>query len=78
MAAASEKMAELMDEENGEQREGKGKAGGESGGLSIEERHALEEFVDGSGFVARESVSELRAGNEASAKGNDEEDARDD
>jgi hypothetical protein len=66
VVAAGEEMAELVSEENGEQGEGEGKAGGEGRGMSVKKSEGAEKLVEGYGFVLFVGYRELRTGDEAS------------
>ena len=73
VVAASEKVTELMGEKNGEQSGREREAGEESGGIFVEESEGAEELVDGDGLVVGIGDGELGAGDEASAKREEEE-----
>jgi hypothetical protein len=68
MVAAGEEMAEFVGEQDGEQREGEGEAGGQARGMLIEEFESADKFLDGSGFVLRVGDGELGARDEAGAE----------
>jgi hypothetical protein len=75
MMAAGEEMAEFVGQENGEQCEGEGEAGGEARGMLVEEFEGAHKFVEGDGLVLRVGDGELRAGDEAGAEREEEENA---
>jgi hypothetical protein len=78
MVAAGEKMAELVGEKNGEQSESKGQACGEAERVLVKKSKRAEKFVEGEGFVPSVGGGELCAGDEASAEGEDEQEASED
>ena len=78
MMAAGEEMAEFVGEKNGEQSEGEGEAGGEAGGMLVEKFEGANEFVEGDGLIVGVGDGELRAGDEAGAKSEEEENAGED
>src|SRR5579864_6918800 len=75
MMAAGEEVAEFVSEKNGEQREGEGQAGGESHWLAIGQREGAHKVVPGNGLVVSVGHSEVRAGDETRAQGEEEEGA---
>jgi hypothetical protein len=75
VVAAGEKMAEFVGEEDGHQSEGEGEAGGEGEGIFVEESERAEKFVGGEGLVLGVGGGELRAGDEAGAEREEEEEA---
>ena len=76
MMTAGEEVAELVGEKNGEEREGEGETGEESGGMLVEKFVGADEFVDRGCLILGIGVSELSACREASAKREKEQDAR--
>jgi hypothetical protein len=75
MMAAREEVAELVGKKNGEEGEGEGETGEESGGMLVEEFVGADEFVDRGCLILGIGVSELSACREASAKREKEQDA---
>ena len=61
MVAAGEEMPEFVGKENGQQSDGKGKTGQESGGIFVEESEGADEFVEGSGLIVGVGDGELGA-----------------
>ena len=78
MVAAGEKMAEFVGEKNGEQGESKRQACGEAERVLVKKSKRAEEFVEGEGFVPSVGGGELCAGDEASAEGENEQEASED
>jgi hypothetical protein len=76
MIAAGKEMSELVGEENREKGEGKGEAGSEAKRVFVKEGERAEKFVEGERLILRIGSGELRAGYEAGAKREKEEDAR--
>jgi len=75
MVAASKEMTELVGEEDGHQGEGEGETGGEAERVFVKKSERAEKFVRREGLVPGISGGELRAGDEAGAKGEEEEEA---
>jgi hypothetical protein len=75
MMAASEKMAELVSKENGEECERERQAGGERGWVFVEKSEGVEEFVKGDSLVVGVGDGELSAGDEAGAKSEEKQEA---
>jgi hypothetical protein len=76
MIAAGKEMSELVGEENREKSEGKGEAGSEAKRVFVKESERAEEFVERERLILRIGRGELRAGDEAGTKREEEEDAR--
>ncbi len=74
MVAAGEEMAEFVGEKNGQQSDGKGKAGQESDRIFVKESEGAEEFVERGGLIVGVSDGELRARGEAGAEREKKED----
>jgi len=68
MMATGEEMAELVSEQNGEQRECEGQAGSESRWAFVKKSEGFEKLVERNGLILRVSGSKLSAGNQAGAK----------
>ena len=75
MMAAGEKVAQFMGEKNGEQGEGKGNTSGEARRMFVEKREGVDKIVIGSRLIVCVGDCELRAGDEAGAKSEEEQDA---
>ena len=69
MVATGEEMAQFVGEKNGQQSDGKGKAGQEGGGIFVEESKGADEFVEGGGLIVSVGNGELRACGQTSAEG---------
>ena len=68
MMAAGKEMAKLVGEQNGEQREGEGQAGGKSCGVSVKKSEGVEELVERNGLILRVGDRKLSSGDQAGAK----------
>jgi hypothetical protein len=66
--AASEKMAELMCQEDRHERQGEREAAQEASRMAIEERKGANKLIDRDGLIVRIGGGKLRAGGEASAQ----------
>jgi hypothetical protein len=73
MITAGKEVAEFVDEENSEEREGERKSGGECGGLAIEESEVVKKLIDRGGLSMSERDGELCACDEAGAHGEKKE-----
>jgi hypothetical protein len=71
-------MAELVGESNGEQGESKWQACGEAERVLVKKSERAEKFVEREGLILRIGSSELRAGDEARAEGEEEQDTSED
>lgn len=78
MMAASEKVAQLMGEKNGEQGESKRNAGDEASRVFVEKREGVDKFVEGSCLIISVGDGELCAGGEAGTKSEKKQDGCDD
>lgn len=78
MIATGEEVAELVGQKNSQQGECEREAGGETGGMLVEELKGAKKFVERSGLIVSEGDGELRARSEAGAERKEEEDAGDD
>lgn len=76
MMTAGEDMAEFVGEKNGEQGECERQAGGEGRGVLVKQREGFDKLVQGNGLVLRIGDGELGAGDKASAKSEEEKNAR--
>lgn len=68
MMTAGEEVAEFVGKKNGEEREGEGETGEESGRVPVEKFVGANEFVDRGCLILGIGVSELSACGEAGAK----------
>ena len=68
MMAASEEVAELMGEENGEQSESEGQAGGKSHGMSVKKGEGAHKFVERNSLILCVGDGELSTGDQARAQ----------
>ena len=75
MVAAGEEVAEFVGEKNGEQREGEGEAGEESGRMLVEKFVGVDKLVERGGLILGIRIGELSARREAGAKREQEQDA---
>ena len=75
VAAAGEKMSEFVGQENRQERQREGESGGQGQRMAIDEREGVNEFVPGDGFVVRVGDSEVRAGDQAGAQGQEKQQA---
>jgi hypothetical protein len=73
VVAAGEVVAEFVDEQDGEEREGEGQAGDKCEWVFVEERERVKKFVEVDGFVFGVGGGKVSAGYEACAEGCDEE-----
>ena len=72
MVAAGKEVSEFVGEQNGKERERKGKSSGEGRWMAVNEGEVVEEFVHGGGAVVGERDSEVCSGNEASGESKEE------
>jgi hypothetical protein len=72
MMAAGEKVAQFVGEKDGEKSEREGQSRSETRGVLVEERESAKKFVEGCRFPLIERNRELRAGDQAGAKGEEE------
>ena len=77
VVATGKKVAELVGEKDGQEGESEGKSGSEGERVAVEEREGAQEFVPRDGFIVGVGDGEVRAGDEAGAKGEEEEGAGD-
>jgi len=75
VVTAGEEMAEFMGEENKEKSKCERETGGEAEGVLVKESKGAEKFIGGEGLVLGIGGGELRAGDEAGAESEEEEDA---
>jgi hypothetical protein len=68
MVAAGKKMAELMDEQNGEKSEGEGQARSEGRGVFVKKSEGVEKPVERNSLILSISDGKLSAGDQAGAK----------
>jgi len=68
MVAAGKKMAELMDEQNGEKSEGEGQARSEGRGMFVKKCESVEKPVERNSLILSISDGKLSAGDQAGAK----------
>lgn len=73
MMPASEEVAELVGEENGEQGDSKGKARAKCGGMFVKQGEGANKFVERDSLILGVGDGELGSRNEASAKGEKEQ-----
>ena len=66
--AAGKKMAELMDEENGEKSESEGQARSEGRGVFVKKGEGVEKPVERNSLILSISDGKLSAGDQAGAK----------
>src|SRR5260370_33741781 len=78
MITAGKETSEFVGEENGEKGERKGETDGEAERVFVKKSERAEKFVGGGGLVLRVGIFELRAGHQASAKREEEENASED
>ena len=72
VVATGEVVAEFVDEQNREERQGEREAGDECERMLVEERESVEKFVEVYGFVFSVGCGEMGTGDEAGAEGDEE------